>query len=331
MEFGLQVLPRDFKELRDTAQAAEQLGYDLILFPDHIVYEQAGGSYDPHTAAYDQMVSAAVVFEATKRIRAGHLVLCNLFRHPVITAQSLMTLDNLSGGRLVAGLGTGWTEREFRMTGMPFPPIATRLRMLDEALTCIRSLWTKDETTFQGEFYRLKDAILWPKPVQKPHPPILIGGGGRGLLRIAAKHAETVNIISEVGKAGRIEPDGIKRTTDDNFKDKVSFLRQEASKNRRSPGAIRISNVLFFVMLVNSPNEAEATAKQMAQGMGVQPAELLHSPLALIGTAEQCAAELGRRIREWGISQFIFSGGFTGSDLKTIERIAKEVIPHVKG
>ena len=83
----------------------------------------------------------------------GHLVLCNLFRHPAITAQSLMTLDHLSSGRLLAGFGTGWTETEFRMTGIPFPRIAERLRMLDEALTCIKSLWTKEETTFAGEFY----------------------------------------------------------------------------------------------------------------------------------------------------------------------------------
>src|SRR5262249_9572586 len=146
--------------------------------------------FDPHHLSYDPMVMVAVIAEATKRIRVGHLVLCNLFRHPVITAQSLNALDRLTNGRTFAGLGTGWTEREFKMTGIPFPDIGTRLRMLDEALTVIRSLWTKEETTFAGEFYQLKDAILWPKPVQRPHPPILLGGGGKGLLRIAAKHAD---------------------------------------------------------------------------------------------------------------------------------------------
>jgi alkanesulfonate monooxygenase SsuD/methylene tetrahydromethanopterin reductase-like flavin-dependent oxidoreductase (luciferase family) len=209
MEFGLQLANMEPARFRAIAQAAEGLGYDLITLPDHVVMEGPEGQYDPHTLIYDVMQIAAIIAEATKRIRVGHLVLCNLFRHPVIAAQSLATLDQISGGRAIAGLGSGWTEREFRMTGMPFPPIAERLRMLDEALTCMRSLWTNEQTTFSGEFYEFREAILWPKPVQKPHPPILLGGGGKGLLRIAAKHADAINLIAETGKKGRISVDEI--------------------------------------------------------------------------------------------------------------------------
>src|SRR5271157_1038503 len=326
MEFGLQILGTDLQQLRDTAQAAEQLGYGLIVLPDHIVYEQAGGVYDPRTVSFDQMIALAVIFEATKKIRGGHLVLCNLFRHPVITAQSLVTLDHLSGGRLVAGLGSGWTETEFKMTGIPFPPIAPRLRMLDEALTCIRSLWTQEQTTFDGEFYKLKEAILWPKPVQRPHPPILLGGSGRGLLRIAGKHAAAINIISEVGKAGHIAANALAQATENAFKEKVRFVREEAARNGRAPGSVQISNVMFLVMLTGSANEAAATAGAIGQGMGMQAEQVLRSPMALVGTPEQCATELKRRVKEWGVSQFIFAGGLNP---KTIERLAKEVIPHV--
>src|SRR5207249_11972753 len=153
---------------------------------------------------HDPMVQAAVVAGATRRLCIGHLVLCNLFRHPAVTARSLATLDELSGGRLVVGLGTGWTETEFRMTGLTFPDIGTRLRMLDEALVCIRGLWTAAPFSFAGEFYRFEDADLHPRPVQRPHPPFLLGGSGRGLLRIAARHADSVNIIAGTGRSGYI-------------------------------------------------------------------------------------------------------------------------------
>src|SRR5207247_436223 len=117
-----------------------------------LVHEGPERQRDDHPA-YDPMVQAAVVAEATRRVRIGHLVLCNLFRHPAVTARSLATLDELSGGRLVAGLGSGWTETEFRMTGIAFPEVTTRLRMLDEALTCIRGLWGGEPFSFAGELY----------------------------------------------------------------------------------------------------------------------------------------------------------------------------------
>ena len=107
MEWGLQLINMEWSRLRDVAQEAEGVGFDLLTFPDHIVFEGPEGQYDPQHLSYDSIVVAAVVADATKKIRLGHLVLCNLFRHPAITAQSLTSLDHLSGGRLVAGLGTG--------------------------------------------------------------------------------------------------------------------------------------------------------------------------------------------------------------------------------
>jgi probable F420-dependent oxidoreductase len=325
MEWGLQLLSMEWQRLRDVAQAAEGLGFDLITFPDHIVFEGPEGQYDPHQLSYDSVVVAAVAAEATKKIRIGHLVLCNLFRHPAITAQSLTTLDQLSHGRLVAGLGTGWTATEFRMTGIPYPDIATRLRMLDEALSCIRGLWTQEQTTFAGEFYRFQEAILSPKPVQKPHPPILLGGSGKGLLRVAAKHGNVVNIISEVGTKGRISIENISRFTEQSFRAKVDFLRQEARKEGRDGNAIRISNALFTVMLTDSPAATRATAEGMAPMFRLAPEQVLRTPLALIGTPEECVTELKRRRREWDVSQVIFSGGAE----HFMERLAKEVMAHV--
>ena len=325
MEWGLQIVNMEWARVRDVAQAAEGLGFNLITFPDHIVFEGPEGQYDPQHLSYDAMMVAAVTAEATKKIRIGHLVLSNLFRHPAITAQSLMSLDQLSGGRLVAGLGTGWTATEFRMTGMPYPEIGVRLQMLDEALTCIRSLWTNERTTFAGTHYRFEDAILWPKPVQKPHPPILLGGGGKGLLRLAAKHADMLNLISEVGTKGKITFENIKKFDEDRFRAKVDFVRAEAKRHGRDPGAVRISNAIFTLILTDSPAATRATAEGMAPMFGLSPDDVLRTPLALIGTPEQCVAELKRRQRDWDVTQVIFSGGAE----QHIKRLAAEVFPHV--
>jgi probable F420-dependent oxidoreductase len=328
MEFGLQLFGMEPSRVRDLAQAAEGLGFDLVAFPDHFIVELSSGQYDPNAALYDSISVAAVVAESTKKIRVGHLVLCNQFRHPVVTAQSLCTIDHISRGRVIAGLGAGWTETEFRMTGLPFPPIGERLAMLDESLTCIRSLWTNERTTFEGRHYRFRDAVLSPQPVQKPHPPILLGGSGKGLMRIAAKHADYVNIIPDAGKAGRFDPESVKRMTDEAFRARVSFLRAEAQRLGRDPQSIRISNLMLIFMLVDTPAAARQTTEAVAAGLGLTPDEMSASPVALIGTPEQCATELRRRAREWGVTQFVFSS-MMGMDEKVIRRIREEVIARI--
>jgi probable F420-dependent oxidoreductase len=325
MEFGLFLAQIDFATVRESARLAEELGYHLVVFPDHFVHESPGGAYDPHTLAHDPILLAAAAAEATRKLRVGHVVLCNLFRHPAVSAQALMSLDHLSGGRVVAGLGAGWTETEFRMTGIGFPDIATRLRMLDEALTCIRSLWTQERTTFEGEFYQLKDAILWPKPLQQPHPPIVIGGAGRGALRLMAKHADVANIAVNTGKPGTLTLDGMRQVSDAVFRDRANFVRAEAAHLGRDPKAITISNAIFSVTIADSPAAAETSAREIGQMFGIPAHETPRSALFLIGTPQQCVEELNRRAAEWGVGQFLFLAGSP----EITRRLAKEVLPHV--
>ena len=328
MEFGVQFGGLEPAQYRAHAQTAEALGYDLIVFPDHLVNEGPDKQLDVKSRAFDHIAMAAVVMEATKKIRVGHLVLCNLFRHPSITAQSLMTLDQLSGGRLLAGLGSGWTETEFKMSGIPFPPITERLRMLDEAIEVILSLWKNDRTTFDGEFYHLKDAILWPKPVQQPHPPIIVGGGGKGLLRIAAKYADYVNIIPDAGKRGHISMEVVKRTNDKSFREKVSFVREEAKRLGRKPDAVRISNFIFATIIADSKEATRKSAEMMAQMFQQTPDDLLASPMILIGTPEECIVELKRRAKDWGTSQMIFTGE-VGQNEKLLRDLYEKILVHV--
>lgn len=329
MEFGIQIAGVEAARHRDIAQAAEELGFDLVLFPDHIVSEGPERQYNPRDIVYDHVVIAATVAAATRKVRVGHLVLCNLFRHPAITAQALMTLDHVSNGRLLAGLGTGWTRTEFEMTGIPFPPITERIEMLDEALTCIRSLWTQERTTFAGKFYNFRDAIMWPKPIQKPHPPIILGGGGKGLLRVAAKHADYINIIPDAGKPGKVSLESVKRFTAESFRAKCAFVREEAKRNGRDPGAIRISNFFFITMLTESAEATRQFAAGMAPAFGVSPEEVLQSPMTLIGTPEECIAELRRRAKDWDVSQFIFTGAIATNE-NELRRFHDQVLVHVR-
>ncbi len=325
MEYGIQVGPSEFAQYCLIAQAAEALGFDLIAFPDHIVYEGFEGQYEPRTLAYDAMMIAAAVTLATKKIRVGHLVLCNLFRHPVIAAQSLMSLDHMSGGRAIVGLGTGWTESEFRMSGIPYPDPSTRLEILDESLTVMRSLWNNERTNFEGRHYHLQEAILWPKPIQKPHPPILLGGGGKGLLRIAAKHADYMNLVIENGRLGKTKVSEVAKLTEQRFVERLSFLRDETEKAGRPRDAVKISNMCFATIITDSPNQTRQTAQGIGLMLNMATETVLHSPISLIGTPGECIAEMKRRVKEWEVKQFIF----TVTDATTPRRLAEEVIPHV--
>jgi alkanesulfonate monooxygenase SsuD/methylene tetrahydromethanopterin reductase-like flavin-dependent oxidoreductase (luciferase family) len=254
------------------------------------------------------------------------MVLCNLFRHPAITAQSLATLDHLSGGRALAGLGSGWTETEFRMTGIPFPPIADRLRMLDESLTCIRGVWGDAPFTHEGEFFRFREADLLPKTVQKPHPPIVLGGSGKGLLRIAAKHADVLNVISDVGKRGYISMAGAAKLDEDAVRSKIDFVRAEAANLGRDPRAIEISNFAFTLALVESPDASRAMAEGMAGALGSTPDAVRRAPLVLIGTPEEMVAELRRRATEWDVREVVLQF----QDEGMVTRFAREVAPALR-
>lgn len=323
MRFGIQIGigTHDVTQLRDAAQMVEDLGFDVVYFPDHLVLE-GPERQRMDGPAYDSMVMAALAAQATKRVRVGHLVLCNLFRHPAITAQSLATLDHLSGGRAVLGIGSGWTETEFRMTGIPYPPIGERLRMLDESLTCIRGLWGDEPFSHDGEFFHFHEADLLPRTVQKPHPPIVLGGGGKGLLRIAARHGSVLNLIADVGRQGYISMEGASRLDHDAFQGKIDFVRAEAARLGRDPNAVEISNFAFLTMLADSPQAATAMREGLASGLGLAPDDVVRAPMALVGTTEEMVTELRRRRDAWGVREIVIQW----QDQAATENFARDVI-----
>jgi probable F420-dependent oxidoreductase len=324
MELGVQASSGDFAKVRDVVQAAEDLGYATVYFPDHFIYETGLGVYDPAQPVYEAATVLAALAMATTRVRLGTHVLCNQFRHPALTAKILTTLDHVSGGRLLAGMGAGWTRSEFDMMGIDFPPVSTRLAMLDEALQVILALWTEERASFSGTYYHLRDAVAAPKPLQRPHPPLMLGGNGKGVMRLAARYADVVNIAQDLGKAGKVDAGRLGAFTSEAFCERAAFLRAECEAvGRPMP---RLHATAFIITITDTAAASRAAAENFAGMLGLAPETVRRMPTILIGTPAELIAELTRREREDGLSEI--SIGMPS--MRVVRRLGEEVLPHVR-
>ena len=174
----------------EIAQLAETLGYDSIWLYDHFhnVPKPA------HEAVFEMWTTIAAISQRTSTVRLGQMVGCNSYRSPALLAKITSTIDVISGGRLDWGIGAGWYELEYRGYGYEFPKPKDRIGMLKESVEIVKSMWSQPETTYDGQYYKLVRANCDPKPLQQPHPPVWIGGGGEQLtLRVVAQHADCSN------------------------------------------------------------------------------------------------------------------------------------------
>jgi F420-dependent oxidoreductase-like protein len=178
------------EDLRAVWRIADEAGFDHVWGFDH--FAAIGGP--PERPIYEGWTMLAAMAEATKRVRIGLLVTGATYRHPGVLAKIATTVDHLSAGRLEFGIGSGWAENEHTMLDIPFYTVAGRIRRMEETIEVCKRLWTEERATFEGKHFRLADAIHEPKPIQKPHPPIWLGGSGEQLtLRVAARHADVWN------------------------------------------------------------------------------------------------------------------------------------------
>jgi F420-dependent oxidoreductase-like protein len=189
---------------RDAWRLADAAGFDHLWLFDHLVPIHQ----DPEQPVHDGWTLLGAMAENTRRARIGLNVTGNLYRHPGLLAKIAATVDHLSSGRLEMGIGAGWNESEFRMYGMTFPESAAeRIGRLDEAVRVLKLLWTEPRATFEGRYYQLADAVAEPKPVQKPHPPIWIGGDGpKRTLRVVAEQADVWSCDVWPTSAAAMEP-----------------------------------------------------------------------------------------------------------------------------
>jgi F420-dependent oxidoreductase-like protein len=285
-------------------QRAEELGYDCAWLDDHF-YGVATPASDNSLECWTLMAALA---RETSRLRFGALVTCNNYRQPSLLAKMASTIDHLSEGRLEFGLGAGWYEREYAAYGYDFPPIGTRLAQLGEALQICRAMWTEERATFAGRHYRVDDAWCNPKPVQRPYPPIMIGGGGeKVLLRLVAQHADRWNF------GGTVEE----------FRHKLGVLERHCAAVGRDPSTIEKS---WFGNMLIEPDAARLEArlaKRAARGHGDA-----YGLNAMVGTPEQIEAKLREYIAV-GVTHFIAMFGRV-ERLGATELFASEVMPRFR-
>ena len=178
-----------YQDLVEFWQTADELGFHAIWNYDHFY-----GLADPTQETLEGWTTLAAMGVIVRKARVGCMVSGVTYRHPAVLANMAVAVDHISGGRFDFGIGAAWHEMEHNGYGIDFPPAATRIEMLDEAITVIKKLWTEESTSFEGKYFVLNDARCYPKPVQKPHPPVVIGGSGpKKTLRVVAKHADEWN------------------------------------------------------------------------------------------------------------------------------------------
>jgi F420-dependent oxidoreductase-like protein len=211
VRFGatLPQIKRSWEETRAAAVEFDALGYDSLWVCDHLV-----GIPLPKLPILEAWSLLAAVAAVTRRARLGTLVTPPFFRNPAVLAKQIATLDAISGGRVIAGLGAGWHEAEFRGYGCEFPGLRERLRALEESIEIMKRLWTQEEASFEGRSFRIEGAVCEPKPAQRP--PILIGGGGeRVLMGIAARHADIWNNMAVFQARLAEKVDALRRRCDE--------------------------------------------------------------------------------------------------------------------
>lgn len=328
MEFAIQVgggqVRHDktgIEAIVEETQLAEALGFAVAFVPDHYVFEVIG-QLQPDTPAYELFFVMATLAQRTRTIRIGSHVACMLFRHPATTARLFAQVDEASGGRVIAGVGAGWTRAEFTMMGIPFPDVAERLRIMDEAVAVMRGLWGAAPFTFAGRHFQVQEAVCRPRPTQQPHPPLMLGGSGNGILRRAGEWADIIHMIPPIGAAGTTTRESLQAFTDAALPAKLARVRAAASAAGRDPGAVRFAATIFNFAFTDSPAETRALAERLGGLFGLTPDELLTHPIALVGTPEEMIAELRRRQREHGLA--LLAINFTSRE--QIERFGRDVL-----
>lgn len=268
---------------------AEALGYAAIYVTDHL-----GGQLSPLTA----LATAAAYSES---IRIGSYVFANDFRHPLILAREAATLDVLSGGRLEIGLGAGWMRSDYRQLGMAYDRPGVRIDRLEESFGIIRRLLRGEEVTHDGPFYRLERARVAPAPAQRPHPPIMLAGGGPRLLRFAAREAQIVGLAPQMTVTGRPM---LRQASDDAIARRVEIVRRAAGDRFEQ---LELNAFVADAGVVGSGQPLGATLAAFLKSAG--PAAIGGSPYLLYGTIAQLREAMLKRRERSSISSYGIPAG----------------------
>ena len=272
----------------EQARKAEGLGYDTLFMPDH---------FGDQLAPVPALMAAA---DATTDLKVGALVFDNDYKHPVVLAKELATIDVLSGGRLIAGIGAGWMQSDYDQSGIPMDPPGVRVTRMEEGIAVLKGCFAEGAFSFEGEHYTITGYGSFPKPTQSPLP-LLIGGGAKRVLSIAAREAQIVGINPSI-HSGRVDAAAAQNGAAAETDKKVAWVR-EAAGDRYDEIEI---NLLQFAGIVT--DDRRGTAEAMAPLFGLPPEELETYPHACIGSVDEICESLEMRRERWDASFIVFQG-----------------------
>jgi F420-dependent oxidoreductase-like protein len=294
-----------FETMSRCAKEAERAGFDAVWLYDHF-----------HTAPTPQLeatfecwTSMAALARDTDAIRLGQMVTCNSYRPPSLLAKMASCVDVMSHGRLILGIGAGWYQDEYEAYGYEYPETPERLRMLREALQVVKAMWTQERAQFDGRYYHLRGAINEPKPVQKPHPPIWIGGAGeRVTLKLVAQYGDACNFNADV----------------QTVRHKLDVLRAHCDTVGRDYDSV-LKTIEFYAILGDRP-EVDRVVSDAARRMG-QEEGFVRSWHPYQGNAEHIAQVIGEYV-DAGI-EYVIVNVPNAAEGGVITRFAEEVFPRL--
>jgi probable F420-dependent oxidoreductase len=272
----------------DTVRRVEELGYTSLTLPDH---------FDDQYAPTVALGAAAAV---TSRMRLGIMVASNDYRHPVVLAKELATLDVLSGGRMDVGLGAGWMRADYESAGLSYDSPAIRIDRMKESVEIVRGLFSNESFSFDGNHYQVDALVSLPPTVQR-YPPFVIGGGGRRILTYAARSADIVSINATL-QTGELGPDVIADSLEGSYDRKVEWVREAAGD--RLP-KLELS---WLVLATKVTDRRAVVLRSLAELFGTSPQDLARSPTVLVGTLDEISDQLVSHRARWGLSYPIIQG-----------------------
>ncbi len=323
LKFGMFLPTGDFAAAKKAALRAESEGFYSVSINDHF-FSPLG---EPQTPQLECLTTLTAVAAVTEHIRLVPTVVAASFRTPAMLAKIASTLDQISQGRLTLGLGAGWKQDEYAAHGYPYPSNAERLAQLSETIGVLKAMWTQAEPTFAGKYFSVRKAYNNPRPVQNPHPPLMLGGSGSGLLKIAAAEADMLNIIPPIfnGKDFVNDPAMTVRFDIPYLKRRLGMMHGYLEAAGRDPDALELSALLLLHL---SRDPADPALADTAARLGFPDVDTaLRSPLLLMGTPDKVKRDLHTRIEELGFTYHIV----VPASAESQDLFVKEVMPAFVG
>jgi probable F420-dependent oxidoreductase len=298
------------REWTDGLRRIEDMGFTTVVIADHFT-----GGWD-----VEPMVTLTAAAMATSSLRVQTGVLGNDYRHPVQVHRMAATLDAVSEGRFTLGLGAGWLASDYEAAGLPYDPPGTRVDRLVESITVIKALFGPEPVSFEGEHYRVRGLQGAPTPVQRPHPPLFVGGGSPRVLRLAGREADIVGVNANL-RAGELGAHAVVDLRRERVAEKVGWVLDEAEAcgRRREDVALEMNH--WLVRVTPTESEAEDYLARIAARYEVEPAVLAESPSVLVGTAARCIDVMQERRETLGFSHLQLDAGFPPKDLGSLAPI----------